>query len=67
MTSSPIRCLVVDDKPLALDILIDYVSKVPFLQLTGALDNPIDALQEVAAHSVELVFLDIQMPQLTGL
>lgn len=65
--SLPIRCLVVDDKPLAVDILTDYVSKVSFLHLAGATTNPLDALNRVSEHAVELIFLDIQMPQLTGL
>ncbi|MBO0930042.1 LytR/AlgR family response regulator transcription factor [Fibrella aquatilis] len=63
----PMRCLVVDDKPLAIDILTDYVSKVPFLQLVGATTNPLDALSWVTDRTAELVFLDIQMPQLTGI
>ncbi|MBO0938565.1 response regulator transcription factor [Fibrella sp. HMF5335] len=63
----PIRCLVVDDKPLAVDILTDYVSKVPFLHLAGATTNPLDALNLLSERPVDLIFLDIQMPQLTGL
>lgn len=65
--TEPIRCLVVDDKPLALDILTDYVAKVPFLQLAGSSENPVEALGWVEERRVDLVFLDIQMPQLTGL
>lgn len=65
--TAPLRCLLVDDKPLALDILTDYVEKVPFLHLTGATTNPIEALQWVTEQAVDLIFLDIQMPQLTGL
>ena len=65
--SNPIRCLVVDDKPLALDLLTAYVEQVPALQLAGSSENPVEALGWVEARSVELVFLDVQMPQLTGL
>lgn len=65
--TDPIRCLLVDDKPLALDILTDYVAKVPFLQLAGSSQNPVEALNWVAERRVDLIFLDIQMPQLTGL
>ncbi|SEU08492.1 LytR/AlgR family response regulator transcription factor [Hymenobacter actinosclerus] len=62
-----IHCLLVDDKPLALDILTDYVAKVPFLQLAGSSENPLEALNWVGERRVDLIFLDIQMPQLTGL
>src|SRR4051812_7308364 len=62
-----IRCLVVDDEPLALHILEDYISKMPFLQLIKATTNPIEALTIVQGGNVDLVFLDVQMPELTGI
>ncbi|RVU01823.1 response regulator transcription factor [Mucilaginibacter limnophilus] len=62
-----IRCLVVDDEPLALNILEDYISKMPFLQLVKATTNPIEALTLVQDGSADLVFLDVQMPELTGI
>jgi two-component system LytT family response regulator len=62
-----IRCLVVDDEPLALHILEDYISKMPFLQLVKATTNPIEALTIVQAAEADLVFLDVQMPELTGI
>lgn len=62
-----IRCLVVDDEPLALHILEDYISKMPFLQLVKATTNPIEALTLVQAGEADLVFLDVQMPELTGI
>lgn len=62
-----IKCLVVDDEPLALHILEDYISKIPFLQLIKATTNPIEALQLVQDGSADLVFLDVQMPELTGI
>jgi two-component system LytT family response regulator len=62
-----IRCLVVDDEPLALHIVEDYISKVPFLQLVKATTNPIEALTLVQQGEVDLVFLDVQMPELTGI
>ena len=62
-----IKCLVVDDEPLALHILEDYISKVPFLQLVKATTNPIEALTIVQEGNIDLVFLDVQMPELTGL
>lgn len=65
--SGQLHCLVVDDKPLALDILLDYVAKVPALHLAGSSENPLEALHWVEERRVDLIFLDIQMPQLTGL
>ncbi|RFZ92470.1 DNA-binding response regulator [Mucilaginibacter conchicola] len=62
-----IRCLVVDDEPLALNILEDYISKIPFLQLVKATTNPIEALTMVQDGGIDLVFLDVQMPELTGI
>ncbi|MVM40796.1 response regulator [Spirosoma sp. HMF3257] len=61
------RCLIVDDEPLAHAILSDYIRKVPFLELIGATTSPIDALTRVQRGEVDLVFLDIQMPELTGM
>jgi two-component system LytT family response regulator len=62
-----IRCLVVDDEPLAIDILTDYISKIPFLELVESFKNPIDALSAVQQNKADLVFLDVQMPELTGI
>lgn len=62
-----IRCLIVDDEPLALQILEDYLSKIPFLQLVKATTNPIEALTLVQTGGIDLVFLDVQMPELTGI
>lgn len=62
-----IRCLVVDDEPLALDILTDYIEKVPFLQLVNATTSAFDALAQVQDGKADLVFLDVQMPELTGI
>ncbi|WP_256002212.1 LytR/AlgR family response regulator transcription factor [Pedobacter deserti] len=62
-----LKCIAVDDEPLALDIIEDYVSKVPFLELVTRTENAIEALQLVQAGGIDLVFLDIQMPELTGI
>jgi two-component system LytT family response regulator len=62
-----LKCIAVDDEPLALDILEDYISKVPFLELVKRTENAIDALQLVQAGGIDLVFLDVQMPDLTGI
>ena len=62
-----IKCIVVDDEPLALDILEDYISKVPYLRLIKKCVNAIDALEILKNTKVDLIFLDIQMPDLTGI
>src|ERR1700743_2843502 len=62
-----IRCIIVDDEPLALHVLEDYISKIPFLQLVKSTTNPIEALQLVQDKAADLVFLDVQMPELTGI
>lgn len=62
-----LKCVAIDDEPLALDIIEDYISKVPFLELVKRTENPIEALQIVQAGGIDLVFLDIQMPELTGI
>ncbi len=66
-----IRCFIIDDKPLALDILADYIGKVPFLELVAMTTNPLEALAWLEKENFEkadnLIFLDIQMPELSGI
>lgn len=62
-----IRCLIVDDEPLARDLLEGYVKKTPFLELAGKCRSAVEALKEIEEKEVDLLFLDIQMPELTGL
>lgn len=62
-----IRCLVVDDKPLALDILTDYIKKIDFLECVGNTTSALEALKIVEREQIDLLFLDIQMPELTGI
>lgn len=67
-----LNCLIVDDEPLALDLLESYVGRTPFLQLAGRAGSALEALQymertERNKEKVDLLFLDIQMPQLNGI
>lgn len=60
-------CIIVDDEPLAQEILEEYIKKVPQLQLLATLESGLEAIRFVKDHTVDLVFLDIQMPDITGI
>src|ERR1700755_700686 len=62
-----LKCLAVDDEPLALHLLADYIGKVPFLELTGTAGDAFEAAKVLQEKTVDLLFIDIQMPGLTGL
>ena len=61
-----ITCIAIDDEPLALGLIVSYIKKTPFLDLCAEFDNPIDAMEYLQENIVQLIFLDIQMPDLTG-
>lgn len=60
-------CAIVDDEPLALDLMESYVRKTPFLELAGKYSSAVQAMQGLERQPVQLLFLDIQMPELNGL
>ena len=62
-----INCIAIDDEPLALELLEDNISKLPYLKLVGSYDSALDAMKAIQEQKVDLIFLDIQMPGLTGL
>jgi DNA-binding LytR/AlgR family response regulator len=62
-----IRCIAVDDEPLALEIITDFAKKVPFLNLIGTFENAAEALRFLQEEKVDLLFLDIKMPDITGI
>lgn len=62
-----LNCAIVDDEPLALNLLESYVNKTPFLTLAGKYSSAVQAMKELPDKQIDLLFLDIQMPELNGL
>ena len=64
---SKIKCIAVDDEPMALEVLDEYIQKVPYLEKAGLFNDALQALDYLRKHEIDLIFLDIQMPDLTGI
>ena len=62
-----IKCIAVDDEPLALEIITDFARKVPFLSLVQTFENAAEAMRYLQDERVDLVFLDIKMPDINGI
>lgn len=62
-----LTCLIIDDEPLARKGLREYIADVEFLRLEGEFDNPLRATEALINSKIDLIFLDIQMPKITGL
>jgi len=62
-----LRCIAVDDEPLALNIIEDYIRQIDYLEYLSGFDNPLEAIAYLKNHNVDLLFLDIQMSKLTGI
>ncbi len=62
-----IRCLAIDDEPMALQKLENYIGKIPFLELVALCESPFEAMQEMANTTVDAMFVDINMPDLNGM
>lgn len=62
-----ITCMIVDDEQHAIDLLAHYIDKTPFLHLTGTLTNPVKALELTSEQTIDLIFLDVQMPEMSGI
>lgn len=65
--SKKIRCMIVDDEPLAVELLSAHIDKIDQLELIATANNPIEAISLLKEHQIDLLFLDIQMPVLTGI
>lgn len=61
------RCIIIDDEPLAVDVLETYLNKIGGMEIVAKCNNPLEAITIFNKHQVDLVFLDIEMPNLTGL
>src|SRR6185437_11367051 len=61
------KCIAIDDEPLALDVMQNYISKAPELELKGRFTSPMDALELLNSGEIDLMFLDIQMSEISGL
>jgi two-component system LytT family response regulator len=62
-----LNCLIVEDEPLARNLMVDYVSKISYLKLIDAISNPLAALETLRNNQIDILFLDIQMPEITGI
>ena len=65
--SKPLRCVVVDDEPLAIEVIESYLEQFDNMSLEQSFQNPIKAFEYIRTHPVDVLFMDIQMPKLTGL
>jgi DNA-binding LytR/AlgR family response regulator len=66
MMINTIKCIAIDDEPLALTILANYVSKVPFLEMIEMFTNPSEAIIAIQEYQPDILFIDIQMPEIKG-
>lgn len=62
-----VKCIIIDDEPLAIRVLENHIQKIPWLKIIFTTTNPVEAIDQVKRRNVDLIFLDIQMPELSGL
>ena len=61
------KCIIIDDEPLAIEILSGYCEKLDFIELVNTYTNPLDAITEIKEKKIDLIFCDIEMPQINGI
>ena len=61
------NCLIVDDEPLAVDVIVSYVEQVGDINIVETTNNPLEVIRILKQHQIDLVFLDIEMPNLNGI
>lgn len=61
------KCIIIDDEPLAIEILVDYCSKIDFVEVLGTFTNPLEAIAVIKEKKADLIFCDIEMPQISGI
>lgn len=66
LANKEILCLIIEDEPPALKILVNFIEALPYLKLVAACKNAIEAIKELQHHPIDLIFLDIQLPQILG-
>ncbi|MBD8346602.1 LytR/AlgR family response regulator transcription factor [Dysgonomonas sp. HGC4] len=62
-----LRSVIIDDEPLAIDLLKSYAKQTPYLELVATFENPLDAMETLATGNIQLLYLDINMPQINGM
>lgn len=62
-----IRCIIIDDEPLAIELLEDFITKIPFLQLVASCSSGFEVSEILREHTVDLIFTDIEMPNFSGI
>lgn len=62
-----LNCVIIEDEPLARNLMIEYVKKVPSLNLIEAFSNPLAAMETLRSAAIDVLFLDVQMPEITGI
>tara|TARA_R110002167_G_scaffold117623_14_gene293709 strand:- start:2741 stop:3466 length:726 start_codon:yes stop_codon:yes gene_type:complete len=61
------KCIIIDDEPLAIEVIVDYCSKMNFIEVVGTFTNPLEAIAVIKEKRADLIFCDIEMPQISGI